>query len=123
MSKARDEPAAGAANDITLANTGNDFGGNVTITSGKAVTLKDANSLTVQGTTTGTLDVEAIAGGVTFGPGLTDVQGAASNLVTKASGTTTPPIVAATGCHRHRSKATRRRPSSSAAARSRTGIR
>jgi filamentous hemagglutinin len=39
----------GTGNDITLANTGNDFGGVVTITSGNNVSLKDATGLSLGG--------------------------------------------------------------------------
>jgi hypothetical protein len=39
----------GTGNDITLANTGNDFGGAVTVTSGNNVSLKDATGLSLGG--------------------------------------------------------------------------
>ncbi|QBK05840.1 hypothetical protein DW355_14895 [Hylemonella gracilis] len=43
---------AAGANSITLDDTGNDFGGLLTITSGAAVALKDQNALTVMSTST-----------------------------------------------------------------------
>jgi hypothetical protein len=51
----------GTGNDITLANTGNDFGGAVTVTSGNNVSLKDATGLSLLGTVSGNLTT--VAGG------------------------------------------------------------
>ncbi len=52
--------AAGSANDITLTNSGNDFGGAVTITSGNNVSLTDTNALTfTTATTNGGLNATA----------------------------------------------------------------
>jgi hypothetical protein len=49
----------GTGNDITLANTGNDFGGAVTVTSGSNVSLKDATGLSLLGTVSGNLTTVA----------------------------------------------------------------
>ena len=79
----------GAGNDITLANTGNDFVGNVTVTSGNNVSLKDANALTVGGTVTGNLTTVA---GTTTTYNTTTVGGNLSQtgagLVSQGTGTT-----------------------------------
>lgn len=48
--------AAGAANDITLTNAGNDFN-TMTVTSGNTVSLVDANAMTLTSTSTGALNV------------------------------------------------------------------
>ncbi|MBI5383405.1 MAG: hypothetical protein HZA90_01820, partial [Verrucomicrobia bacterium] len=68
-----------AANNITLADVLNDFGGLVTVLNGQAVTLQDANSLTVGGASA-TLDAEARGGDLTFAGYTT-----ASTLAGKAS--------------------------------------
>jgi filamentous hemagglutinin family protein len=56
---------AGILNDITLAQSGNDFGGAVTIVSGKNVSLTDANTLLFDGASTVSSDLNLTAAGFT----------------------------------------------------------
>ncbi|MFM7540900.1 MAG: beta strand repeat-containing protein [Planctomycetota bacterium] len=73
--------AAGNANDINLGNTGNDFN-SVGITSGRNVTLGDANSIALDASTvSGTLGVTASAGAITDNGALV-VTGAATFAAT-----------------------------------------
>src|SRR5207253_519130 len=57
--------AAGAANDVTLANA-NDFVGAVTVTSGRNVNINDVNTLNVTATASGSLTTTA-GGALTVG--------------------------------------------------------
>jgi hypothetical protein len=65
--------AAGAANDITLTNAGNDFS-TVGITTGNTVTLTDANALTINASTVSG-NFSANAGGLTVGGAVASTGG------------------------------------------------
>jgi|GEM_PF-943247 len=85
---------AGAANNVTLANTSNDFAGAVSIVSGDDVELADTNAIdfgasTVSGTLDVTADEVVVTGAVAAGAVDFDVSGGAGNITDTGSGALT----------------------------------
>ena len=69
------------ANDVTLNNTSNDFGGAVTVVSGKNVTLIDADTMTLGGvTSSGLLDIATKTGDLTLTGAITTSDATASAI-------------------------------------------
>ena len=61
---------AGAGNDVTLNNTGNNFN-SVAIASGRDVSIVDANALTVNASTVRTMTAQTLSGDLTLGGAIT----------------------------------------------------
>ncbi|MBV5329898.1 MAG: filamentous hemagglutinin N-terminal domain-containing protein [Chlorobium sp.] len=72
-------------NDITLTQAGNDFGGLVTVVSGKNVTLVDANALTLGAVTaTGLIDIANKTGNLTLTGAITTSDATANAIILNA---------------------------------------
>jgi filamentous hemagglutinin family protein len=93
--------SAGAANNVALANSGNDFGGAVAVVSGNNVSLTDSNALVLDtSTVSGTLNVSA-GGAVTQSGALAAsglaLTGAGSSYVLAHAGNAVTTLAANTG--------------------------
>lgn len=78
---------AGSSNNITLTNTSNDFSGEFSVVSGAAVSVKDANSITLGDISmSGDLTAEALSGNLLLDGDIAKTSGADATATLKATG-------------------------------------